>query len=233
MATETTVIEQSETLAATQIKELSEVHEYTQEELTVENFDKKPVYQFFKRAFDLFCSLIALVVLFIPMLIIGLAVVLTSKGPMFYTQERVGRNNKPFKIFKFRSMCVDAEKDGAQWAQKDDPRITKVGNFLRKTRLDELPQFINVFLGQMSLVGPRPEREVFILEIEKYIPTFRQRLLVKPGLTGLSQINGQYELTPEERLKYDVDYIKERSFAVDIKCILMTVPVMITHKAAR
>ena len=131
----------------------------------------KPVYSFAKRTFDIVASLVGAVLALIPMLFIALAVRLDSKGPVFFSQERLGKNGKPFKLYKFRSMCVDAEKYGAQWAAKDDDRVTRVGGFLRKTRLDELPQFWNILRGDMSFVGPRPERAVFYKEFEKYLKT--------------------------------------------------------------
>jgi lipopolysaccharide/colanic/teichoic acid biosynthesis glycosyltransferase len=136
-------------------------------------------------------------------------------------------------MYKFRSMRTDAEDDGPQWAQKDDERCTKFGKFLRKTRLDELPQVINILQGNMSLVGPRPERAYFYDEFEKYIPNFRQRLQVKPGLTGLAQVNGGYDLMPEEKLVYDLEYIENRSLWMDIVCMVKTVRLIFTHEGAR
>ena len=150
----------------------------------------KVFYSIVKRLFDFFASLIAIIILLVPMIIIGILVKLTSKGPILYKQERLGKNGKPFKLVKFRSMRVDAEANGAQWSQgDDDPRITKFGRFMRKARIDELPQLFTILSGKMSIVGPRPEREVFYNEFEKYIHGFRERLKVKPPLTCANPVN--------------------------------------------
>ena len=171
------------------------------------DFDKLPkryFYRFVKRIFDIVSSACALIVLAIPMLIIAIAIKLDSQGPVFYRQERLGLNGAPFKLIKFRSMRTDAEANGAQWAQANDPRITKVGRFIRKTRLDEVPQFFQVISGELSLIGPRPERAVFYDEFEKYIPGFKQRLRVRPGISGLAQVVGGYDFLPEEKIVYDL-----------------------------
>ena len=195
---------------------------------------KKPIYSFFKRFFDIFSSLIGLIVFAVPMLIISILVKLTSKGPVFYKQDRLGLNGKEFKIIKFRTMVADAEKAGAQWSTGDkDARITKFGRFLRKTRLDEIPQLFCILFGTMTLIGPRPERECFYVEFEKYIHGFSQRMLVKPGLTGWAQVNGGYNLKPQEKVIYDVEYIKKRSFAFDVKILFKTVAVVFTHDGAK
>ncbi|MGM9637629.1 MAG: sugar transferase, partial [Eubacteriales bacterium] len=154
------------------------------------SFNKK--YLFIKRCFDVFAVLIAGILLIIPMLIIALLIHLDSPGTILFRQERLGKDGKPFTILKFRSMRMDAEVDGPQWADKNDFRCTKIGLFIRKTRLDELPQLWNILKGDMSLVGPRPERACFYDEFETYIHGFRNRLVVKPGLTGLAQVNGGY-----------------------------------------
>lgn len=194
----------------------------------------KVFYSIVKRLFDFFASLIAIIILLVPMIIIGILVKLTSKGPILYKQERLGKNGKPFKLVKFRSMRVDAEANGAQWSQgDDDPRITKFGRFMRKARIDELPQLFTILSGKMSIVGPRPEREVFYNEFEKYIHGFRERLKVKPGLTGLAQVSGGYDLKPEEKIIYDIEYIKKRSIWMDIKVIFKTVLVIFTHDGAK
>lgn len=199
----------------------------------IEPINSKPVYRFMKRLFDLTASILGLFVLCIPMLVIGIWIKLDSEGPIIFTQERLGLNQKPFVLYKFRSMCINAEAGGPQWAKKEDSRVTKAGRFLRKTRLDELPQLINIIAGNMSLVGPRPEREVFYHEFETYIKGFSQRLMVKPGLTGLAQINGGYDLLPEEKIIFDIEYIKKRSFWLDMKLILKTVFIVFNHKGAR
>lgn len=186
-----------------------------------------------KRIFDVVLSVTLLLLLLLPMLLLGVIVFFTSKGPMFYRQERLGTNGKPFMLVKYRSMRIDAEKDGPQWAKNDDDRCTVFGRFLRKTRLDELPQFWNILMGDMSFVGPRPERSVFYEEFETYIHGFSNRLAATPGLTGWAQVNGGYDLLPEEKIVYDMEYINNRSVWMDLKCLLMTFHVVFTHKGAR
>ena len=186
-----------------------------------------------KRLFDIVVSFIAIVVCFIPMVIIAIIIKLDSPGPAIYRQERLGKDGKRFMMYKFRSMRINAEDNGPQWASENDNRCTKLGQFLRLKRIDELPQFYNILKGDMSLVGPRPEREYFYNEFEKYIPNFRDRLLVKPGLTGHAQVNGGYRLKPEEKIIYDIEYIKHQSFVVDLEIIFKTIVVVITHKGAR
>lgn len=190
-------------------------------------------YLFFKRMFDLCVSVVALVLCAIPFALIAIAIRLDSRGPALFMQERLGKGGKPFKIVKFRSMVVDAEANGAIWAVKNDVRITRVGRLLRKTRLDELPQLWNILLGHMSFVGPRPERQIFYDNFERNIPHFKYRLFVKPGLTGLAQINGGYDLLPDEKILFDLGYIERRSFFFDLKCIFKTLPLVVNHKGAR
>lgn len=194
---------------------------------------KQVFYYFIKRFFDFLLSLLALIILAIPMVVIAIIIRLDSPGPAIFSQERLGKGGKPFILYKFRTMRIDAEKDGPQWAQENDSRCTKVGNFLRKTRIDEFPQFINVVKGDMSLVGPRPERKHFYDEFEKYIKGFSNRLVVRPGITGLAQVTGGYDLLPEEKIVYDMKYIKEMSIKLDFYCILQTVRVVFTHDGAR
>ena len=196
--------------------------------------DAKPVYSFFKRFFHIVLSLFALIVLLIPMLIIAVIVKLTSPGSVLYKQERLGKDGVSFEIIKFRSMYADAENNGAQWSDgENDERITPFGKFLRRTRMDELPQFAQILTGKMSLVGPRPERECFYEKFETYIHGFSERLKVKPGLTGLAQVSGGYDLRPEEKVVYDIEYIKKRSLWLDLKCILLTVRIIFSHNGAR
>lgn len=190
-------------------------------------------YLFIKRLADFVLAFLGLAVLLIPMLIIALVIRLDSPGPALFMQERLGKNGKPFIMVKFRSMRMDAEANGPQWAQKNDYRCTKVGKFLRHSRLDELPQLVNILMGEMSFVGPRPERACFYDEFETYIPHFRQRLLVRPGLTGHAQVNGGYELKPEEKIVYDLEYIANRSIRMELKCIWRTVLVVFSHDGAR
>ena len=161
-------------------------------------------YRFVKRAFDMCSAGCALIILAISMGIIALKIKSESPGPVIYAQERVGKNGKPFMVYKFRSMYVDAEKRGAQWAQGDDPRVTPFGKVMRKTRLDEIPQFWNVFKGDISLIGPRPERPAFCQEFEKRIHGWDYRTLVRPGLSGLAQITGGYDLLPKEKVVLDL-----------------------------
>ena len=174
-----------------------------------------------------------LVVLIAPMALIALLIHLESPGPAIYKQERLGYKREPFVLYKFRSMYIDAETNGPQWAEQNDKRATKLGVFLRKTRLDELPQLWNILVGDMSFVGPRPEREYFYNIFEEYIPNFGKRMSVKPGLTGWAQVNGGYDLKPEEKIVYDLEYIQNRSLGMDMKCILMTVRLVLTHEGAR
>ncbi|MCL4157794.1 UNVERIFIED_CONTAM: hypothetical protein GTU68_026167 [Idotea baltica] len=175
-----------------------------------------------------------LLVLWPFMIATAIAVKLTSPGPALFSQERVGRDGVPFTLFKFRSMYVDAEsRTGPVWAQEDDPRVTPAGRFIRKTRLDELPQLFNVLGGSMSLVGPRPEREVFVEELSQTIPYFRQRQIVKPGLTGWAQINYPYGNTVEDalqKLQYDLFYIKYQSLLFDLSILFNTTKTILLRK---
>lgn len=190
-------------------------------------------YLLVKRVFDIVMSAAGLVVCLIPMLIIALIIKLDSEGCAIYSQERLGLGGRPFMMYKFRSMYIDAEADGPRWAEKNDRRCTRIGKFLRKTRLDELPQLFNILLGHMSIVGPRPERACFYDEFERYIPHFRQRLRVQPGLTGHAQVNGGYDLGPEEKIVYDLEYMRSRSLRMDLQCIWKTVLVVLKQDGAR
>ena len=203
------------------------------EKIDVSTFPKKRVYFFLKRLFDIVSCSIAVVILAIPMCIIAILIKKDSPGPVFYKQERLGKNGKPFMLIKFRSMYTDAEARGAQWAQDDDPRVTPIGKKLRATRADELPQFFQVITGKLTLIGPRPERKVFYDEFEKYIHGFSQRLAVKPGVSGLAQVSGGYNLKPAEKVVYDIDYIKNCSVGLDLKIIFKTLKIVLTHEGAR
>ena len=200
------------------------------EDLT--DLEQKPIYEIVKRIFDILVSFLALVVLLVPMAIISILIVVDSPGNPIYSQVRLGKGEKPFTLYKFRSMRRNAEADGLRWAEDGDPRVTKIGRVLRCTRIDELPQLWNILVGDMSFVGPRPERPEFYEIFDTYIYGFRQRMLVKPGLTGLAQVNGGYDLMPEEKIIYDLDYIKARSIWVDLKCILCTVGVVFSRLGA-
>lgn len=186
-----------------------------------------------KRAVDIVLSLCGLVCLLLPMALIAVVIRLDTPGPAIYKQERLGLNRKPFTMYKFRSMYTNAEDDCPKWAEKNDERVTPVGRVLRNTRLDELPQLWNILCGEMSFVGPRPERDCFYVIFEEYIPNFGQRMLVKPGLTGWAQVHGGYDLEPEEKIVYDLEYIKKRSFGMELDCIFRTVKLVFTHEGAR
>lgn len=190
-------------------------------------------YLVLKYVFDCIVAVVALLICALPMLIVAICIRLESPGPVIYKQERLGKGGKPFVMYKFRSMTVDAEKNGKQWATVNDCRVTKTGRIIRAFHVDELPQLWNVLKGEMSIVGPRPERPHFYSEFEMYIPQFRDRLAVRPGLTGLAQINGGYDLKPEEKIVYDMEYIHHCSVGMDINCILKTIPQLITRKGVR
>lgn len=195
---------------------------------------KKNLFMRGKRIFDILISVIVSPFIIVIVLITGILIKLDSRGPVFYTQQRVGKDGKIFTIYKMRSMKVNAEEDtGAVWAEKNDPRITKVGKIIRKIRIDEIPQFLNILKGDMSLIGPRPEREDLTEEFSKTLPDFKKRLFVRPGITGLAQINGGYEISPEEKMKYDLYYIENLGFFNEIKILLGTVRVILTGHGAR
>ena len=186
--------------------------------------------QLAKRIIDLFAAFLLCSIAIPVGLITAILIKLESPGPVFYKQRRTGQYNDEFEVIKFRSMRSDAEKTGAQWATQNDARVTKVGNFIRKTRIDELPQIINILKGEMSIVGPRPEREVFIAELEKEIPYYRFRHAVKPGVTGLAQVSYPYGASVEDAIwkhKYDIYYIKHHSTYLDIKILFKTVRVVL------
>ncbi len=190
------------------------------------NENKKYVFDIVKNIFDKVASSIFIIISIILAPFIIIAIKIDSRGPIFFSQIRTGKNNKTFLAIKFRTMIINAEQNGAQWATENDSRITSVGKFLRKSRLDEIPQLINILKGEMSLIGPRPERPEFIQMLKKEIPYYNQRLLAKPGLTGWAQINFPYGNSVEdalEKLEYDLYYIKNRSFALDISIILKTI----------
>ena len=191
------------------------------------------LFDMYQRVLDIVLSVIGLLV-GIPLIIIfGILIKVEDNGPITYKQERLGKGGKRFYIYKLRSMRTDAEKFGAQWAEKDDPRITKVGKFIRKTRIDEIPQLFNILKGDMSIIGPRPERPSFTEEFNQEIPGFIDRLAVKPGLTGWAQVNGGYDITPKEKLIEDIYYIKNRSILLDFKILFKTVKVVLTGDGAR
>ncbi len=220
------------------IRQYSEVYEYSTNRLPIQ-FEDKELYKFFPfsrsnqnalyafyiRFFDILLSIIGLVGLLIIMPIVYFLNIFWNKGPLLYTQERVGKNGIPFQIYKLRTMIVNAEQEGAVFAKVNDIRVTPFGKFLRKVRLDEVPQFINVLKGQMGIIGPRPERPVFVDEIAKNIPLYQTRHVIKPGLTGWAQVNYPYGATLEDslmKLRYDLYYIKHRSLFLDINIVMKT-----------
>lgn len=195
--------------------------------------------QFTQRAVDILVSSMLLAISWPVMILVAVAISLEDgfRAPIFYRQTRVGKAGKSFEVFKFRSMTVDAEADGkARWAEKNDCRITRVGGFLRKSRLDELPQVFNVLRGEMSLVGPRPERPEFVEKLKQSIDYYAERHAVKPGVTGWAQLRYSYgssEYDAFEKLQYDLYYIKNQSFLLDLVVILQTVEVVLWGKGAR
>ncbi len=185
-----------------------------------------PWYLYWRKVMDIAFGLIGSAALLALLPVLGLLIYLDSPGPIFYSQERVGYRGKPFRILKFRSMRPDAESKQAQWASQADGRVTRVGRFMRATHLDELPQVLNILRGEMSLIGPRPERQVFVDELRQAIPFYQCRLSVKPGLTGWAQVKYPYASSTEDalnKLQYDLYYVKHQSFTLDIFIILKTV----------
>jgi len=216
-----------------------------------------------KRLVDILLSCVALLLVSPLLILTAVLVKLTSRGPMLFSQERIGLERRavdrrrglgevgmerrdrdrrvvinpgrPFTIFKFRTMVADAERGAPMWARREDPRITPLGRVLRKTRIDELPQFLNVLAGDMSIVGPRPERAYFIGRIEKELPEFQLRLRTKPGITGLAQVELGYTNTDEglhHKLAFDLEYIRRLSFWTDLKILFKTIHVVLTGKGA-
>ena len=191
---------------------------------------------FSKRFLDITAASIGLILALPFMALVAAAVKLDSPGPVLFSQDRVGRGRKQFRVYKFRSMRDDAEKDGPVWATEGDPRVTRVGRLIRATRLDELPQLWNVLIGDMSLVGPRPERDLFVQQLLKVSPYYGQRLVVRPGLTGWAQIKAPYASSFEEsieKLKYDLYYIKNMSLFLDMSILLSTARIVLLGRGAR
>jgi exopolysaccharide biosynthesis polyprenyl glycosylphosphotransferase len=198
------------------------------------NRELMPLWQFtVKRIMDVVASIIALMLLAPLLLILAILVKTSSRGPIFFSQERIGKNGRPFQIFKFRSMFQNAEKNGPQLSSEDDPRITSIGRFMRKTRLDELPQFYNVIIGDMSLVGPRPERQYYIDLITDEAPHYMHLLKVRPGITSWGQVKFGYASSVKEmvrRLHYDLIYIENMSLFLDIKILIYTVLIVLQRR---
>ncbi len=202
-----------------------------------DGFNVSRVRKVLKRGLDIFCAT-AGIILTIPFLpLIALAIKLDSPGPVFYRQERVGEREQNFLLYKFRTMRVDAESaSGAVWAKKNDTRVTRLGEFFRKCRIDELPQFINILCGEMSMVGPRPERPEFVIKLKELIPYYSERHFVKPGVTGWAQVRYPYGASVEdatEKLRFDLYYIKHLSLTLDVIIILETIQVVLFRRGAR
>ncbi|MFW6029786.1 MAG: sugar transferase [Halanaerobiales bacterium] len=189
--------------------------------------------QIIKRVFDLILSTIGLIIAIPIMAIVAIIIKLYDRGPVLFTQSRVTQGNKSFNVYKFRTMVVDAEKKtGPVLATEKDPRITPLGRFLRATRIDELPQLFNVFKGDMSMVGPRPERQHFIDQFTEEIPHFKYRVVVKAGVTGLAQVLGKYTTSPEDKVRFDLLYIRNYSILLDIEIILKTIKVVFLKESS-
>lgn len=225
------------------IRDYIQVYEEITHRIPVENVDKhfyryfpfsrsnqNKFYMLMFRIFDIFVALIGLLfgIIILPFILLGN--LLNNKGPLFYRQERVGKNGRVFQILKLRTMAKDAEKDGPCYAQKDDMRIKGFGKFLRRSRLDEMPQFFNVLKGEMSLIGPRPERPYFVNELSQCIPFYDTRHIIKPGLTGWAQVMANYGTSHDdslEKLQYDLYYIKHRGIFLDLNILLKTMTTVI------
>ena len=193
-------------------------------------FDQSFVRTFMKRTFDLFCSSAILLLTFPIMLVTAVCIYIEDKAPIFYSQERVGLGGETFRVLKFRSMFNDAEKGGKpQWAAQNDPRVTRVGNFIRKVRIDELPQILNVFKGEMSFVGPRPERPYFVEQLNESVPFYNVRHSIKPGITGWAQVRYGYGASVDDavqKLQYDLYYVKNNSLFLDLLILIDTLKVV-------
>lgn len=202
-----------------------------------DGFEQGPIRSFVKRSVDLVTAVLLLVLASPIIILTALAIYWERSGPVIYRQTRVGLGSKPFTLLKFRSMRVDAEVDGrAQWAQRNDSRVTPIGRFIRRTRIDELPQLFNVLRGEMSFVGPRPERPTFVSELKQRIPFYDLRHSVKPGITGWAQVQFQYAATADEaakKLQFDLYYVKNNSLILDLMIVLDTVRVVISGDGAR
>lgn len=201
-----------------------------------DGFVKTDLTQTVKRTLDIGLALAGLICALPVMALVALVIKLDSKGPVLFRQERVGQNGRIFVLSKFRSMRADAERSGAVWAARDDPRVTRVGRILRKTRLDELPQLVNVLRGEMSFIGPRPERPEFVRLLQHQIPFYMERLSVKPGITGWAQVRHRYAASIEdtlEKLQYDLYYIKNLSPFLDLLILLGTIQVVLFGRGAR
>lgn len=193
----------------------------------------KPYQVLTKRGFDICISLTVLIILSPVMLLVACLINVTSSGGIIFKQERLGLGGKPFKVFKFRTMVANAEEaTGPVLATENDPRVTKLGSFLRASRLDELPQLFNVLSGDMSIVGPRPEREFFVTQFSEFVPFYRYRMVVRPGVTGLAQVMGRYTTSAEDKLRFDLMYIRNYSLLLDFNILIQTIRVVLEWEKA-
>ena len=195
--------------------------------------NKNKLYLFFSRVFEIIVSLLGLIcgLMFTPFIVLGN--LFANRGPLFYKQERVGKNGEIFKIIKFRTMIENAEEKGPQWSEIDDVRVTAFGRLLRNTRIDEIPQFFNVLKGEMALIGPRPERPVFVDELKRVIPFYETRHIIRPGVTGWAQVKMRYGSSVDDslaKLQYDLYYIKKRSFFLDTNIIVKTISTVLYYR---
>lgn len=224
-----------------QLENFREQINIEENQLDIEREESKLMYNFVKRFIDIFCSGLGIILLSPVFIIVGTIIKLDSKGPVIFSQKRVGKDGKEFKMYKFRSMVVNAEElkkklmhqnemSGPMFKMKDDPRITKIGKFIRKTSIDELPQLINVLKGEMSLVGPRPSLPK---EVAQFEPWMMRRLDVKPGLTCYWQVSGRNNIDFDDWMKLDIKYVEDRSIKLDIKLIFKTFFVLFGDKNAR
>jgi len=210
-------------------------HSYLRRLGTSPPFNPSPTYLVAKRCLDVLAAIIGLILLSPLFLVVAILIKLDSQGPVFFNQERVGKNGRLFRIHKFRTMVQDAErKTGPVWARKDDPRLTVVGGVLRKAKIDELPQLFNVIKGEMSLVGPRPERPCFVQRFAEIMPGYNRRHDVIPGITGLAQLRNGYDKTPDDiyrKVRYDVTYIQKMGLAIDLRLLMETFLAILLVKA--
>lgn len=208
--------------------------EYAYETKLAKEMPVSKLYLTVKRSFDFIAALLLSIIALPLIFIFAILIKIETPGSAFYRQERVGLMGKRIYVTKLRSMYSDAElKSGAMWAQKNDARVTKVGSFIRKTRIDELPQILNVLSGEMSLIGPRPERPNFTDEFSESVPGFEKRLTIRPGLSGWAQVNGGYDVTPAEKLADDMYYIEHVSFKLDALIVFKTIKTVFTGDGAR
>lgn len=191
------------------------------------------LFKIYSRILDIILSIIGLIISIPIIIVFGLLIKKEDDGPIFYKQDRLGKDGKIIFIYKLRSMKINSEKNDSLWTEKNDPRVTNIGKFIRKSRIDEIPQFFNILKGDMSMIGPRPERPNLTMEFNERIPGFINRLVIKPGLTGYAQVNGGYDISVEDKIEKDLYYIKNRNLFLDISILLKTIKVVLTGEGAR